>query len=70
MKRSTSSPHGLASASEMTAAVEGAWEAVGASFERFCLVAGLSSLTQMLARISQVICGLRSGLRRISIILQ
>jgi len=57
MKRSTSSPHALASASEMTAAVEGAWEAVGASFERFCLVAGLSSLTQMLEQDARALAG-------------
>jgi transposase-like protein len=57
MKRSTSSPHALASASEMTAAVEGAWEAVGASFEQFCLVAGLSSLTQMLEQDARTLAG-------------
>jgi len=48
MKRAATSPQTLASAVEMTTAAEAAWEAVGASFERFCLVAGLSSLTQML----------------------
>jgi len=32
----------------MTAAVEESWDAVGESFEQFCLIAGLSSLTQML----------------------
>lgn len=39
MKRATTSPLALARATEMTTAVEAAWEAVGASFEQFCLIA-------------------------------
>lgn len=41
----------------MTSAVEDAWEAVGASFEQFCLVAGLSSLTQMLEEDARELAG-------------
>src|SRR5918996_974096 len=59
MKRATPSPLALASTTEMTAAVEAAWEAVGASFERFCLIAGLSSLTQMLDEDARALAGER-----------
>lgn len=57
MKRSTTSLLRLASTSEMTAAVEGAWDAVGVSFERFCLTAGLTSLTQMLREDARQLAG-------------
>jgi transposase-like protein len=57
MKRATTSALALASRTEMTAAVEEAWEAVGASFEQFCLVAGLSSLTQMLEEDARELAG-------------
>ena len=57
MKRTTTSTLGQASRTEMTAAVEDAWEAVGASFEQFCLVAGLSSLTQMLEEEARELAG-------------
>jgi transposase-like protein len=59
MKRATTSPLALASTTEMTTAVEAAWEAVGASFERFCLIAGLSSLTQMLDEDARALAGER-----------
>lgn len=57
MKRATTLALALASRTEMTAAVEEAWEAVGASFEQFCLVAGLSSLTQMLEEDARELAG-------------
>lgn len=57
MKRATTSSLALASRTEMTSAVEDAWEAVGASFEQFCLVAGLSSLTQMLEEDARELAG-------------
>lgn len=57
MKRATTSSLALASRTEMTTAVEDAWEAVGASFEQFCLVAGLSSLTQMLEEDARELAG-------------
>ncbi len=48
MKTDTTSPLALTSTAELTAAVEVARDAFGASFEHFCLMAGLASLTQML----------------------
>ena len=48
MKRASTAPLSLASTVELTAAVEEARDQVGASFERFCLIAGLASLTQMM----------------------
>ena len=53
MKRTTTSPRALASTAELTAAVEEARDEVGASFERFCLIAGLASMTQMLRPIAE-----------------
>ena len=41
----------------MSAAVEEAWDAVGESFEQFCLLAGLSSLTQMLDEDAETLAG-------------
>jgi len=57
MNTSTTSPLALASKAERTAAVEEARDAVGASFERFCLVAGLASLTQMLEEDATALAG-------------
>jgi len=57
MKKSTISPLTLASRAEMTAAVEESWDAVGESFEQFCLIAGLSSLTQMLGEDAKALAG-------------
>ncbi len=48
MKRAATSPLALASTAEVTAAADEARDAFGASFEHFCLMAGLASLTQML----------------------
>jgi putative transposase len=41
------------------AAVAEAWQQVGASFERFCLTAGLSALSQMMERDATELCGPR-----------
>lgn len=57
MERTTISPLALASEAGMKTAVEEAWDAVGESFERFCLVAGLASLTQMMAEDAQALAG-------------
>lgn len=57
MRRATTSPLALASATELTTAVDAAWEAVGASFEQFCLIAGLSSLTQLLDEDAKELAG-------------
>jgi putative transposase len=57
MKRPTRSPLALASETGMQTAVEAAWEAVGESFEQFCLIAGLSSLTQMMDEDARALAG-------------
>jgi len=38
-----------------------AWEEVGASFERFCLTAGVATLTRMMAEDATALCGRRYG---------
>ena len=57
MKRATTSPPALASEAGAKTAVGEAWGAVGESFERFCLVAGLASLTQMMEEDAQTLAG-------------
>jgi putative transposase len=57
MRTTTTSPLALASRTEMSAAVEEAWDAVVESFEQFCLLAGLSSLTQMLDEDAETLAG-------------
>jgi putative transposase len=41
--------------------VEDAWEAVGASFERFCLSAGVAALSAMMEQDAAALCGSRHG---------
>lgn len=41
--------------------VEEAWEAVGASFERFCLSAGVATLSAMMEQDAAALCGPRHG---------
>ena len=48
-------------AADTTALEAAAWEAVGASFERFCLTAGVSALTRMMADDATALCGRRYG---------
>ena len=43
------------------AAVAEAWQQVGASFERFCLTAGLSALSRMMEQDAVEVCGPRYG---------
>ena len=43
------------------AIVEEAWQEVGASFERFCLTAGIATLTQMMEEDAVGLCGPRYG---------
>jgi putative transposase len=43
------------------AAVAEAWQGVGASFERFCLTAGVSALSQMMEQDAIELCGPRYG---------
>ena len=59
MRRSTTSRSAVASAPELKAAVQDAWAEVGESFEQFCLIAGLSSLTQMLEEDATTLAGER-----------
>ena len=44
MKKTTTSQAALASQNDLRCAVAGAWEAVGQSFDQFCLLAGVSAL--------------------------
>ncbi len=48
-------------ASDATTMVEAAWQTVGESFDRFCLTAGIASLTQMMEEDSKRLCGPRHG---------
>ena len=41
--------------------VEAAWQEVGASFERFCLTAGIATLAQMMEEDAARLCGPRYG---------
>ena len=41
--------------------VEAAWQEVGASFERFCLTAGIATLAQMMEADAARLCGPRYG---------
>src|SRR5271168_3906745 len=43
------------------AIVEEAWQQVGASFERFCLTAGIATLAGMMERDAARLCGVRYG---------
>ena len=43
------------------AIVEEAWQQVGASFERFCLTAGIATLAGMMERDAAGLCGVRYG---------
>jgi len=46
---------------EPASAVDEAWQQVGASFERFCLTAGLSTLSRMMKEDAVELCGQRYG---------
>jgi len=46
---------------DATALVEEAWQDVGASFERFCLTAGIATLSSMLEADAAQLCGPRHG---------
>lgn len=45
------------SAADSAAMLKEAWQDVGASFERFCLTAGIASLTEMMERDAAELCG-------------
>jgi hypothetical protein len=46
---------------DATALVEEAWQGVGASFERFCLMTGIATLSQMMTEDAERLCGPRHG---------
>src|SRR5512134_1953419 len=56
MKESTTS-----AAAVPVAIVEEAWQEVGASFERFCLTAGIATLANMMDEDAVRLCGPRYG---------
>ncbi len=56
MKKDTTS-----AAISAAAIVEGAWHEVGASFERFCLTAGIATLASMMEEDAVRLCGPRYG---------
>jgi putative transposase len=56
MKKSTTS-----AAVVPAAIIEDAWQEVGASFERFCLATGLSTLAGMFEEDATEVCGPRYG---------
>jgi len=41
--------------------VKDAWQDVGASFERFCLTAGIATLSRMMTEGAERLCGPRHG---------
>ena len=48
MKKTTTSQAALASQNDLRGAVAGAWEVVGQSFDQFCLLTGVSALSEIL----------------------
>ena len=46
---------------DATAPVKEAWQDVGASFERFCLTAGIATLSRMMTEDAERLCGPRHG---------
>ncbi len=56
MKKSTTSPAVVAAT-----ILEDAWQEVGASFERFCLTAGITTLASMMEEDAARLCGPRYG---------
>jgi transposase-like protein len=61
MKKATTSINALASVSSISEMKEVAWEEVKKSFESFCLMAGVESLTKMFEEDAEKICGPRYG---------
>jgi putative transposase len=54
----------ITSAGVVAAGIEAAWENVTASFERFCLTAGVATLAEMMERDAVELCGPRHGRNR------
>ena len=53
--------NGTSEPADATALVTDAWQAVGASFERFCLTAGVATLAKMMEEDAMQLCGRRYG---------
>ena len=53
--------HNTRSAANATAHLTEAWDVVQASFERFCLTAGVATLTKMMEQNPAALCGGRYG---------
>src|SRR4051794_13175922 len=52
---------GITRTAAVTSGVVEAWRNVGASFERFCVTAGIAALTDMMERDAAELCGRRYG---------
>ena len=48
-------------AGDATTMVEAAWQIVGESFDRFCLTAGIATLSRMMTEDAERLCGPRHG---------
>ena len=59
MKECTTSATSVTSDIDLDALVSEAWDAVGASFERFCVMAGISSLQKMMGEDAAQLAGQR-----------
>jgi len=57
MKKTTTSAAALTSHTDLCSAVFGAWEAVGQSFDQFCLLAGVSALSEMMEEDATALTG-------------
>lgn len=57
MKKTTTSAAALTSHTDLSSAVCGAWEAVGQSFDQFCLLAGVSALSEMMEEDATALTG-------------
>jgi len=57
MKKTTTSAAALTSHTDLSSAVCGAWEAVGQSFDQFCLLAGVSALSEMMEEDATALSG-------------
>lgn len=60
MKKATT-PTVTSSAANSAELLQEAWQEVGASFERFCLTAGIASLSEMMEQEAAALCGPRHG---------
>jgi transposase-like protein len=57
MKKTITSNAAISTGIDPSEMVQSAWEDVGSSFDRFCLTAGIASLTEMMAEDAERLCG-------------